>query len=136
MFRIKRGCWFLFTLLAIGMVANTPAQANLIINPTFDSSITGDPNSAAIQATINLAISVYEAKLLDPITVNITFKEGGGLGGSNFSLFGVTYASYYNAFRTHLSLSKDAPVRRPIQRYGQLATRSILGGLHHQYWRI
>jgi transposase InsO family protein len=46
------------------------------------------------------------------------------------------YASYYNAFRTHLSLTKDAPVRRPIQRLGQLAARPILGGLHHQYLRI
>jgi transposase InsO family protein len=46
------------------------------------------------------------------------------------------YASYYNAFRTHLSLSKDAPVHRSIQRLGQLATRPILGGLYQQYCRI
>jgi transposase InsO family protein len=46
------------------------------------------------------------------------------------------YASYYNAFRTHLSLSKDAPVHRPIQRLGQLAARPILGGLHQKYCRI
>jgi transposase InsO family protein len=46
------------------------------------------------------------------------------------------YASYYNSFRTHLSLSKDAPVHRPIQRLGQLAARPILGGLHQQYCRI
>jgi transposase InsO family protein len=46
------------------------------------------------------------------------------------------YASYYNAFRTHLSLSKEAPVHRSIQRLGQLATRPILGGLYQQYCRI
>jgi hypothetical protein len=46
------------------------------------------------------------------------------------------YASYYNAFRTHLSLGKDAPAHRPIQRLGQLATRPLLGGLHHQYCRM
>jgi transposase InsO family protein len=46
------------------------------------------------------------------------------------------YASYYNAFRTHLSLGKDAPARRPIQRLGQVAVRPLLGGLHHQYCRM
>jgi transposase InsO family protein len=46
------------------------------------------------------------------------------------------YASYYNAFRTHLSLGKDAPAHRPIQRLGQLAVRPLLGGLHHQYCRM
>jgi transposase InsO family protein len=46
------------------------------------------------------------------------------------------YAGYYNGFRTHLSLAKDAPTRRPIHRLGQLVARPILGGLHHQYCRI
>jgi transposase InsO family protein len=46
-----------------------------------------------------------------------------------------TYTSYYNELRTHLSLSKDSPGYRPVQRYGQLAARPILGGLHHQYCR-
>jgi transposase InsO family protein len=46
------------------------------------------------------------------------------------------YAGYYNELRTHLSLDKDSPAHRPIQRFGQLATRPILGGLHHQYGRI
>jgi transposase InsO family protein len=46
------------------------------------------------------------------------------------------YAAYYNGFRTHLSLDKDAPAHRPIQRLGQLVARPILGGLHHQYCRV
>src|SRR6266851_6015923 len=45
------------------------------------------------------------------------------------------YAGYYNELRTHLSLDKDSPTHRPIQRFGQLATRPILGGLHHHYGR-
>jgi transposase InsO family protein len=45
------------------------------------------------------------------------------------------YAAYYNNIRTHLSLGKDAPLIRPIQRFGNIAARSILGGLHHQYYR-
>jgi transposase InsO family protein len=42
-------------------------------------------------------------------------------------------AGYYNKLRTHLSLDKDSPTHRPIQRFGQLTTRPILGGLHHHY---
>lgn len=46
------------------------------------------------------------------------------------------YAFYYNDVRTHLALAKDAPLRRPVQRFGEIAGRAILGGLHHQYCRI
>ena len=47
----------------------------------------------------------------------------------------VAYAAYYNEVRTHLSLGKDAPRHRPIQRLGPITVRPILGGLHHQYVR-
>jgi len=46
------------------------------------------------------------------------------------------YADYYNGTRTHLSLAKDSPISRPIQRLGCVAKRPLLGGLHHQYVRI
>jgi hypothetical protein len=46
------------------------------------------------------------------------------------------YLEYYNAVRTHLSLGKDALVRRLIQRAGRIDVRPVLGGLHHQYGRI
>jgi hypothetical protein len=46
------------------------------------------------------------------------------------------YAAYYNEVRTHLALAKDAPLLRPIQQFGQITVRPILGGLHHQYCRI
>ena len=41
------------------------------------------------------------------------------------------YAIYYNKSRTHLSLHKDAPLHRAIQR-----AVPVLGGLHHRYARI
>src|SRR6516164_7787036 len=43
------------------------------------------------------------------------------------------YMEYYNAVRTHLSLRKDAPNGRAIQRHGRIEGRPMLGGLHHQY---
>jgi transposase InsO family protein len=46
------------------------------------------------------------------------------------------YAAYYNQTRPHRSLRKDAPLRRAIQRIGDVAAIPILGGLHHQYVRI
>jgi len=46
------------------------------------------------------------------------------------------YASYYNQSRTHLSLNKDAPTRRPVHTLGSIEARPVLGGLHHHYVRI
>lgn len=41
----------------------------------------------------------------------------------------------YNAVRTHLSLGKDAPMRRIVQCVGRIEGRPVLGELH-QYVRI
>lgn len=46
------------------------------------------------------------------------------------------YADYYNSARTHLSLDKDPPERRPVQASGIVRSIKWLGGLHHQYVRI
>jgi hypothetical protein len=46
------------------------------------------------------------------------------------------YSPYYNESRTHLSLDKDAPLRRAVQRCGPIVAAPILSGLHHRYARI
>jgi hypothetical protein len=46
------------------------------------------------------------------------------------------YAAYYNESRTHQSLSKDAPVSRPVQRIGSIRSHALVGGLHHHYVRV
>jgi transposase InsO family protein len=48
----------------------------------------------------------------------------------------LSYRQYYNEARTHLSLDKDAPVSRPVERIGSIVARPLLGGLHHHYVRI
>jgi transposase InsO family protein len=48
----------------------------------------------------------------------------------------LSYMKYYNGARPHLSLEKDAPVSRAVDRAGHILCRPILGGLHHQYARI
>ena len=47
------------------------------------------------------------------------------------------YLAYYHESRTHLGLEKDAPETRAIQTpdIGPVASRSVLGGLHHRYYR-
>src|SRR4030095_6602346 len=46
-----------------------------------------------------------------------------------------TYVDYYNGSRTHLSLAKDAPEPRTVQRptEGRVVEVPRVGGLHHQY---
>jgi hypothetical protein len=46
------------------------------------------------------------------------------------------YASYYNEARTHLSLGKDAPICRLVERFGHIVAQPMVAGLHHRYARI
>ena len=48
----------------------------------------------------------------------------------------LSYMKYYNEARTHLSLNKDAPRSRTVERVGRILSYPILGGFHHQYARI
>jgi transposase InsO family protein len=47
-----------------------------------------------------------------------------------------SYSRYYNETRTHLSLDKDTPLGRAVQRSGTIMSVPILSGLHHCYARI
>ncbi|MBV9240515.1 MAG: carboxypeptidase regulatory-like domain-containing protein [Acidobacteria bacterium] len=58
-----------------------PAQAapsqpsvGLVINATYDSTITSQPNAAQIEAAIQNAIGIYQSTFSDQITVNIYFR--------------------------------------------------------------
>ena len=48
----------------------------------------------------------------------------------------VAYRDYYNLVRTHLSLAKDTPHGRPVQRVGEVTRVPYFGGLHHSFVRI
>jgi len=47
------------------------------------------------------------------------------------------YLLYYHWARTHLSLDKDAPEPRPVERHdeGRIVETPLVGGLHHRYAR-
>jgi hypothetical protein len=91
----------------LSLVLGAPAWANMVITPTFAANILSDPNSATIQATINAAIAVYESNFADPITVNITFQEGGGLGGSSTFFQTISYATYLTQLTLDAKTSDD-----------------------------
>jgi transposase InsO family protein len=58
------------------------------------------------------------------------------LGEAHLRRIMTAYEAYYNTARTHLSLSKDAPIRRLVERSGQIGAQPMVGGLHHRYVRI
>ncbi len=79
-----------------------------VITPTFDSTITGDPAAATIEASINRVIQSFEDSFSDNITVDITFKEvTTGLGGSNTSNNSFSYTAYRAALVTHSTTADD-----------------------------
>jgi len=97
----------------------TEPTAGLIINPTFDSSITGNPNAAAIEAMINRAISFHESLFSDPITIQIRFRysttgpDGTPLPAhagaqSLFVIYQVPWGIYINALRADARTSNDS----------------------------
>jgi len=53
-------------------------MTGLVIAPTFDTSITNDPNAATIMNTINAAIAMYQARFTDPVTVSYQSTNSGG----------------------------------------------------------
>lgn len=48
-----------------------------------------------------------------------------------------SFVAYYHESRTHLSLNKDTPERRPVQPpgLGAVVATPQVGGLHHRYER-
>jgi hypothetical protein len=100
--------------------ATTEAPTGLIINPTFDSSIITNPNSAAIQAMMHRAIGIYESLFSDPITIQILFRytdsapapsptplPPGVLATSSSTIYTVSWNDFINALRADAKTSND-----------------------------
>jgi len=100
------------------MTATTTITSGLVINPTFDSSILNNPNSAAIQSAINQAIAIYQSLFGDPITVFILFRysntkpdghplPSGVLSVSDFVIYPIQWDTYINALRADAKTAND-----------------------------
>jgi hypothetical protein len=106
---VSRGLGSALAFVALAMAVCPSVHASgLTITPTFDTTILSDPNSAAIIGTIDQAISIYESLLADPINVNITFKEGDGLGSSSTAIAQVPYSLYLSHLAADATTSNDA----------------------------
>ena len=111
--RIRKLLAILFTLLALEF----SAQA-LVINATFDTSVTSAPEAAQIESAINWVVQTYENQFTNPITVNITVYWGGsadlgqvGLGESYTMYVGSSdfgYPQLTNALRVARASSYDS----------------------------
>ena len=100
------------------MAMTTAPTTGLTIHPTFDSSITNNPNSAAIQAMISRAISFHESLFADPITIQIRFRfstttpDGmhlpmGTLARTALVLYRLPWSTYINALRADAKTNND-----------------------------
>src|SRR2546428_12365433 len=99
------------------MTATTTSGAGLIINATFDTSITNKPNAAAIEAMINQAIAIYESLFSDPVTVSILFRYsttqpngaplGTGIAQSTFVIYPIPWNTYISALEADAKTGSD-----------------------------
>jgi autotransporter-associated beta strand protein len=101
-----------FGLGSGGMLAlAAQVRANLVIDPTFDSTIISDPNAATIEAAINSAISRVEADISNNVTVDIYYKEmTSGLGESESTEYYDSYSGYRSLLAGDQTLSADDTV--------------------------
>lgn len=96
---------FLPLLAALSLATSAAA---LTIVPTFDASISNDPNAALIITGINSAIQVLQTNLTDAVTVKILFKSApSGLGASLTTGIYVSYADYLTALRARATSVND-----------------------------
>ena len=99
--------------------SETTANLNsgLVIVPTFDSTITNDPRSSAIQAMIISAIQKYQTLFSDPITVSIRFRYSGYhlegdpmgtlIGASNSGIHQLDWNTYITALKADGKTAND-----------------------------
>ena len=126
---LSRGTTYYYRVRAYGATASisysetiaitTEPTTGLTIHPTFDSSITGNPNAAAIQAMINRAIAIYESLFSDPITIQIRFRYAttgpdgsplshGLVSQSDTTIYtGISWNTYVSALRADARTSND-----------------------------
>jgi putative transposase len=86
------------------------------------------PRSPWHRAYIERVIGTIRRECLDHV---IIFNEAGLYRQVK------SFAAYYHGSRTHLSLAKDSPERRPVQppELGRIVSIPQVGGLHHLYER-
>ena len=99
------------SVCALLMFARAHAAQALVINPTFDSSLTGLANTADIENTINTADTTIGSLYNDPITVNVLYR--GIHAGTNGSLANSFIGFYFYSYNFYTDLLKSDAAAHP-----------------------
>jgi hypothetical protein len=102
----KRRTLLLKFLLA-GLLAPN-VFANLIITPTFGSTITTNANAAAIEAAIDSAIGAMEGLYSNSVNIPVTFTYSPGAAGNLESNTGLFYSESYSTYLNQLRADSAA----------------------------
>lgn len=118
--------------VVVTLFTATPASAQLVINPTFDSTFNSSfgTNAAAAQAAWIAAANTFTSNFSDPITVNITVKAVSGtsvFGQSSYFLNSFTYTNLRNAVVADAKSASDATA---IGAGGSMVTSDPAPGTH------
>src|SRR5580658_1913274 len=97
-----------FLSLAAAFGLATPGFS-LVIVPTFDSSITNDPNGPAMKAAINAAIQTLQTNIADNFTVYIHFTNDPSVSLGQSQTWGGSYlyAAYLAALKSSAADAND-----------------------------
>ena len=94
------------------------SRANINITPTFDPTITADPNASTIESTVNTVIQTFQNDIGTNINVSILFKEDPNIDLGQSSTYTTTesYTDYRAALQSHATTADDflALVHLPV----------------------
>ena len=90
------------------LLGSATSSFGLVITPTYAANINSDANATTIKNGIQSAINEYQSRYSDPITVNITFQEGGGLGSSSTAIVQFSYPTLRAAMVSDATSADDA----------------------------
>jgi hypothetical protein len=121
-----RGRVTILATAVVGLLAAPRAHAALTIKTTFDPTVTALPNAAEWESAWNYAAGQFQSQYSDPITINITFKAGGGLGSSSTSLQFVGGSNNYAAMKS--AFLADSKTTYDASAYSHLPATDPTGG--------
>jgi hypothetical protein len=115
---------FLSTMAALGIAMSA---YSLTIIPTFDGSITNDPNGAAMVSGINFAIATLQSNILDNVTVKIAFTNDDSVGLGQSQTFGgeYGYTNFLAALKRRAASVNDT---NALSKLPNSATDPVIGG--------
>lgn len=101
---------FITLLCTLAVCALGASAYSLTIVPTFDTSITSDPNAVAMEAAINAAISVFQTNYTDNLTAYVKYVSDPTVNLGQSDTWGnlYPYTEFVMALQTRATSVNDA----------------------------